>query len=1100
MIFCSFSCRKKTTETIGTEEYPHEVKSDLCEKENEQGSHEFEPIELPALPRGDISPLLLATTADLAEEVAVKHTRSSILINEEDGQSASSSSSATPPRTVGRKSITPFAFRSLPARHGLRDSVIDGQGMGKKAADHSSGEDESPQVAESNELAVRNPDGVPALGRRSASMPLLTDPAITRNDKASNLDIAKIHSKDTGPEHVVWQFHRRERSSSVVLLNEADENGQANDTVRIQKKAPGTLGERESSPMVFDASSSIYSRPCSADNERGEKALQGRSRGLDASLADWPLLIDGNTEPVMSTGTDNPPHQGIESVERPDGTDQAGSSTHNAVVSSAFEVVEPPQLRSHPSHSSHSTLSHASKRSRFWEAFTPPKKSVRKRRSIFRFLRPGSRRQLRSQSTPVLRSAAATDGPAHSPPSASPLRADAAAEEEMMTVQYELTQVPTAARVRQRAKTEGNLRALMWGGDGEGGDATGSPETIALPEPALVMEPNEQDELIAPAGATLTAPPADQVSPDQARRRPSVSRSRQPSILRTLTGLLSPTDASLSRQNSATNLALPVANSKVVRRPSLIDYERSLTATGDDRRRPSTMDVQSMAATQEAPQQQEKRRKKYDATESDEEEEEDLDPLMFRALRRHQEEKAMFRSESKRRESLLPSLSVPELGRSTSFGPTARSVSTNAIPTEAGDPMAVEVTPRMSIGRDAGLRLQIPSDQSRDPTQQLSSEVSSQAVLPSLNTKPSTIRSPVASIGPTTPSQRQPRIGTTLSSWSRFASHTRRDRCESAGPVDSIRTRDFAEPDKSPDEGDPSTAVEQASPASKHSTRSSSKKTKHGGALIASRSMTFGGIVRYYHNLLTSPGDSRSQNRRTSVTVSGELKHPELEMLPPVTGAEYHHNSIHDHLKKIEEQVLSAGEATMRPSSTGPHHGVQRKHAGSKSSNISFRSNSMFQFAPYRGRHDSTMDPGSPTEPQGASDLSISLPVPVKNDSDLELPHVIEQLDGSSSASGLPKSPTPSHAEAWSQMYRSCLSRHTPAASMSESRSESGRRSQSGSTVTGAQHLQPPKARSPEARNSHLDPNVRIRRFPSVTVVDDRRGHLRSVSLISAQS
>ena len=41
-------------------------------------------------------------------------------------------------------------------------------------------------------------------------------------------------------------------------------------------------------------------------------------------------------------------------------------------------------------------------------------------------------------------------------------------------------------------------------------------------------------------------------------------------------------------------------------------------------------------------------------------------------------------------------------------------------------------------------------------------------------------------------------------------------------------------------------------------------------------------------------------------------------------------------------------------------------------------------------------------------------------------------------------------------------------------------------------------SRSPE-QPKRLDPKASVRRFPSVTVVDDRKGHSRSVSLISVK-
>ena len=47
--------------------------------------------------------------------------------------------------------------------------------------------------------------------------------------------------------------------------------------------------------------------------------------------------------------------------------------------------------------------------------------------------------------------------------------------------------------------------------------------------------------------------------------------------------------------------------------------------------------------------------------------------------------------------------------------------------------------------------------------------------------------------------------------------------------------------------------------------------------------------------------------------------------------------------------------------------------------------------------------------------------------------------------------------------------------------------------------LKPIKPRSPE-QPKQLDPEATIRRLPSVTVIDDCKGHFRSVSLISVKT
>ena len=111
-------------------------------------------------------------------------------------------------------------------------------------------------------------------------------------------------------------------------------------------------------------------------------------------------------------------------------------------------------------------------------------------------------------------------------------------------------------------------------------------------------------------------------------------------------------------------------------------------------------------------------------------------------------------------------------------------------------------------------------------------------------------------------------------------------------------------------------------------------------------------------------------------------------------------------------------------------------------------------------------------------------------------------LDGASE----PRTPA-SKAEAWSNLYQQCVVQVPSEMSSSHYRTRSagpatpasmGHRIQEAKGGMAPPALKPPKARSPEHPKG-LDPHASVRRFPSVTVVDDRKGHGRSVSLISVK-
>lgn len=236
-----------------------------------------------------------------------------------------------------------------------------------------------------------------------------------------------------------WTFHRRERSGCFTPaatlgsirarhMHYASESGV--DSAHI----PASWGQVTRDP---DASSSIYSRPTSPEMPEPYEIPTDL-----AAVADWPLKSDANSNAHLSARHDaaaSTSHSGIQeethiTIVEPDTSNLATSqSTHE--VSEANSSSPATTLNRASSHKSSS--SSTTKHSKFLERFTPPKRLVRKRRSIFKFLRAGSRRsQTRSISTPVLCS-----------PHLRPLVDGPADDNELLTVQYEFA-VPETNQTR----------------------------------------------------------------------------------------------------------------------------------------------------------------------------------------------------------------------------------------------------------------------------------------------------------------------------------------------------------------------------------------------------------------------------------------------------------------------------------------------------------------------------------------------------------------------------------------------------------------------------------------------------------------------------
>ncbi|KAF2399246.1 hypothetical protein EJ06DRAFT_563714 [Trichodelitschia bisporula] len=118
-----------------------------------------------------------------------------------------------------------------------------------------------------------------------------------------------------------------------------------------------------------------------------------------------------------------------------------------------------------------------------------------------------------------------------------------------------------------------------------------------------------------------------------------------------------------------------------------------------------------------------------------------------------------------------------------------------------------------------------------------------------------------------------------MGSWSRYPSHTRAKRTGSAGAKDKVEARDFAF------DINPANIANDSS--STEGSRTARKKKKKMGP--ASRSMSMGkSFLKNYARLFRSPSVeffSHGKGHRSSVSASGKLAHPELEILPPMFAA-----------------------------------------------------------------------------------------------------------------------------------------------------------------------------------------------------------------------
>lgn len=195
------------------------------------------------------------------------------------------------------------------------------------------------------------------------------------------------------------------------------------------------------------------------------------------------------------------------------------------------------------------------------------------------------------------------------------------------------------------------------------------------------------------------------------------------------------------------------------------------------------------------------------------------------------------------------------------------------------------------------------------------------AVSRGVSTNPST--QGTANVSAIGPSPSKTRICTELATWAQYPSHTRADRCGSAGRADAMNIIDFGDPSRlrfgavTPADKEPPPINSLRRRTTNMSKRSSKKRR----GLVKSTSQGLERVGRYYSNLFAT-ANFRGNNRRTSVSAStGVLVHPELEMLAPATALESH-QPVHEHLKRVDEDLGMLSSAFRMPSFSkfGHHH------------------------------------------------------------------------------------------------------------------------------------------------------------------------------------
>lgn len=544
---------------------------------------------------------------------------------------------------------------------------------------------------------------------------------------------------------------------------------------------------------------------------------------------------------------------------------------------------------------------------------------------------------------------------------------------------------------------------------------------------------------------------------------------------------------------------------------SLDDYELTLSISGDDRRRKSAIHPDVLKASQGeqgedtlAPAARPLHRAQPLVRRTNQ------NSLMEKALHQHQLEKAaLFRVNSKRSAALTSPAQVPvfnvPFGEST-LG-TPRRV---PIGTEDVDPL--EPAPSIAARRSQSMHQMHPAKYSSSPVLSWKSS----------GRETASTSSAIAARG-----RRQSAGG--LVAWSRYPSHTRDRRCGSASGEDNVLTHDFANI-----EGDQSSEVIcfDTPSTDKSTSRFSVKKRTW---VVKSRSMTFGSVMRYYSSLFTS---SAARNRRSSVATGGKLEHPELEILPPIFPAQpftsLHHGGSSGRLSHfvdhIKEEIKEEGHLLKEEIKEEGHHlkeEIKEEGQRLKSEGHLLQAETHDIFSHHPSLHSQRHQSAESLDPLSQANEEVDLILDDDDDDAASEPsrksaRIVESnltaFDGTrekdlGQESGQSQ-PSPT-ARRLSRMYQAYIQIPTSMdANIERGELEGeetissdgvkckleevgGSRVSSGNMSTDV----PPGLLSVASRTHGCGRTSSVvRRFPSVTVVDDRKGHWRSISLISAQS
>ncbi|KAH0261962.1 hypothetical protein KCU91_g13697, partial [Aureobasidium melanogenum] len=529
------------------------------------------------------------------------------------------------------------------------------------------------------------------------------------------------------------------------------------------------------------------------------------------------------------------------------------------------------------------------------------------------------------------------------------------------------------------------------------------------------------------------------------------------------------TDSAELRPASSHSISSSAATPSLQSRQSLVNYERSLSVVGDNRRRKSTLgkpkiEVDPGEDQGDYPERTIRRASPLLSPSRKGTEE----ALMEKALLQHQAEKAaLLRPSNQKIETAPTPRHIPVFTSPFGFQFTSEARLATATLEEL-DPLEAEESPAVRRGQSMQ-DFKSSGDFAAESSKSRGKKRSTVWTMDTAMTKGT--RSHLHAIAPP-------------HSWSQYPSHTRERRCSSAGRHDSIICRDFAH-GQTPCNVDQAISVEEITKSHKGWPRLANAKRRNW--IAKSRSMPFGTVFRYYSNFLTS---SAARNRRSSTATGGRLEHPELEVLPPVLPV-HPVSSPHSDLKD--------------QSSDCPDHLEGKSHNDKKGLGALHRR--CQKSALCEDKSQSGHAPGLSYPRDGSQSMhsQAATELGLGNSSE-DMSIVPDLLDGNVED----KSAEPDRAlsaRRLSRMYQAYVQLLTSLDNSEVERVD---------VTDGCDHTSygPVTTGSPETDSNMSTvefltvPSVKqrlssapiTRHFPSVTVVDDRKGHWRSVSLLSVDS